>query len=107
MEAYVSLEIAKLLQNQGFDWSCGDSYHNNEGRCICSKPTIQMAMAWLRKECDLYVDVKYIDYAEHGEVWSVTIVNMLTFTETDIQETENTYEQAAELGIKYCLENLI
>ena len=59
-EDYVSLEVAKLLKEKGFDEGCfkyaiNDEIYNKGDYVICSTedvvvciPTIQMAMKWLR-----------------------------------------------------------
>lgn len=124
-EEYVSLENAQLLKKVGFNWLClcryiygifvpCDSqmrmfYHKNsstdENECTC--PTIQMVLRWLRKNHNIHIDIDYIDFLEHGEVWSATIVDMVTFKETKIESTWNSYEQMANEGIKYCITNII
>lgn len=125
-EDYVSFEVAKLLKEKGFDVECDYLYVNgeilraqgfkcnwNKGESIftdykneCSAPTLQMAMKWLRKTYNYVINVNYIDFLEFGEVWSYTIIDKSTFAEY-YKDTENSYELAAEVAIKYCLENLI
>lgn len=133
-EDYVSFETAKLLKEKGFDaetehdmwyvvekfstgchWnSCtykvGDITREfDEKRCI-AMPTLQMAMKWLRDVHKKVINVDYIDFFEHGEVWSYSVLDRNTFhefTEKSESFTEHSYEEACEEGIKYCLKNLI
>ena len=119
-EDYVSFETAKLLKEKGFDEYCG--YYNKTGEYwdyktfnhkgdeYISAPTLQMAMKWLRDVHKKVINVDYIDFLEHGEVWSYSVLDRNTFhefTEKSESFTEHSYEEACEEGIKYCLENLI
>ena len=124
-EDYVSYETAKLLKEKGFDENCFRSYvkdkltvsqgFNNSYYTTMysdaryrpmSAPTIQMVMKWLREEHDLHIDifVTYKDGIPHYQ-WSVDNLK----TQDTISETPccNTYEEAVEATIKYCLKNLI
>ena len=136
-EDFCSFEVAKLLKEKGFNEKCRGSYHSefddndnpivmleewtaqpynndfvDEG-FLCSAPTHQMAMKWLREVYKLEVRSTY-DYDKDS--WWGNINPM--FEETD----ENTnvyqkalrfdyqgksYEEAVEAALKYCLENLI
>ena len=119
-EDYVSFETAKLLKEKGFDEYCG--YYNKTGEYwdyktfnhkgdeYISAPTLQMAMKWLRDVHKKVINVDYIDFLEHGEVWSYSVLDRNTFhefTEKSESFTEHSYEEACEEGIKYCLEKLI
>jgi hypothetical protein len=133
-EDYVSFETAKLLKEKGFDvstehdmwyvvekfstgchWnSCtykvGDITREYDEKCCIAMPTLQMAMKWLRDVHKKVINVEYIDFLEHGEVWSYSVLDRNTFhefTEKSESFTEHSYEEACEEGIKYCLENLI
>jgi hypothetical protein len=123
-EDYVSFETAKLLKEKGFDVPCivwyaeytsqygGDTYniiqydnHNRfeEGyKFLFYAPTLQMAMKWLREVHKLYM---YTAFAGMEEVWFSRIYNK----DKHLKDLDgfNTYEQACEEAIKYCLENLI
>lgn len=125
-EDYVSYETAQLLKSKGFDELCyacyeyfssgvtmysgwpfeykGEPVHNTNNRVKC--PTLQMAMKWLRETHNCVINVNYIDFLEHGEVWSYTIINKSTFAEY-YKDTENSYKLACEEAIKYCLEKII
>ena len=121
-EDYVSFETAKLLKEKGFDeytercfvgeeWESPSPLTNSQlpdGRY--SRPTIQMAMKWLREVYHLAIHVELIDFLEHGEVWFYGITDIKTVKRLNIKDedfTEHSYEQACEAAIKYCLENLI
>ena len=133
-EDYVSFETAKLLKEKGFDidtehdmwyvvenfstgchWnSCtykvGGITREYDEKCCIAMPTLQMAMKWLRDVHKKVINVEYIDFLEHGEVWSYSVLDRNTFhefTEKSESFTENSYEETCEEGIKYCLEKLI
>lgn len=123
MEDYVSYETAKLLKEKGFDEPCHalyhngedkiffgldvDSYHNtalNENCYAC--PTLQMAMKWLREWEQLYIMLGFerpscIEYKIYKYESEIGRKNLLYYN------YEDSYEQACEAAIKYCLENLI
>ena len=116
-EDYVSFETAKLLKEKGFNEFCNNAYidenrivyrfsNNDEQTAICTAPTLQMAMKWLREVHNIKVNVFYNNpnYAiEYFELNTQTGVNESVF----IGDGYDVYEQACEVAIKYCLENLI
>ena len=130
-EDYVSFEIAKLLKEKGFDWECIGYYVDYEpndvkysflretnftweSRC-CSAPTLQMAMKWLREMHYIHIaalcPIVDVDTDVFGVKYNVVISNLknncLAFN-TGIEDNEyDTYEQACEAAIEYCLKNLI
>ncbi len=119
-EDYVSFETAKLLKEKGFDekgvkvWydESGEMYYdcreikyqikveNHEKFFQC--PTLQMAMKWLREVHKLYM---YTAFDGMEEVWFSRIYDKDKHLK-DLDDF-NTYEEACEAAIKYCLENLI
>ena len=146
-EDYVGFEVAKLLKEKGFDGICGTAYEtitNEHGVEQCSvsewgklgqvkRPTLQMAMKWLRETHNVLVIPDY-DYectdksycykiyklGENGKPERVPIegvrYDMLGEPHTEIVAYRDyersffdyeTYEEACEAGIRYCLENLI
>ena len=119
-EDYVSFEIAKLLKEKGFDW-CTYAYYEDEDNpniSLCaskainwnktefiSKPTLQMAMKWLREVHKIDIAVyPYGDYSSENYQFDV-------YKNRDLMVSKDngymTYEQACEAAIKYCLEHLI
>lgn len=130
-EDYVSFETAKLLKEKGFDSECDYLYVNggivraqggkcnwNKGETIftdykneCSAPTLQMAMKWLRKVHRLEIFPYHNSpNNRHNSEWWFEIIkypNSVAEYESGIDEEVDTYEEACEAAIKYCLENLI
>ena len=117
-EDYVSFEVAKLLKEKGFDQNCATYYLDGQvwrhyhcevipkGKQIYAAPTQAMAMKWLREVHNLHID---IDPSE-GD-WNPTVLELENWScvvkfgdEIPIQDS---YEEACEAAIKYCLENLI
>lgn len=135
-EDYVTFEIAKLLKEKGFNEETEYVYSNNgkllrlchfgikdltntdcndyhtwqfpiEGvTSIISSPTLQMAMKWLREVHHIHIRLchttdesyKYEIYPRKGEYIGCC------FWDKSFYET---YEKAAEVALKYCLEKLI
>ena len=76
-------------------------------------PTIQMAMKWLRKKHGIHIQIlcPVADNTDEPIKYNIVISNLknhcLSF-DTPIEEKEfDSYEEACETAIKYCLENLI
>ena len=113
-EDYVSFETAKLLKERGFDGVCRTAYETitNEHeveQCSPSnwgelnqvkRPTLQMAMKWLRE----------VHHVTIGITFSLDIITY------EIQKDEEfiiaisssgSYEDMVEEAIKICLEKLI
>ena len=128
-EDYVSFEIAKLLKEKGFDITlCNTCYKYNGKFCnnrksmsgvdnmICyPAPTLQMAMKWIREQ-GFYINVDIdVDYNEdergtkwyHKPAWDWAVFRIDERKQmSDDGALYATYEQAAEVAIKWCLENL-
>jgi len=117
-EDYVNFETAKLLKEKGFDkYTLGyylddkkdklyfdrfsDDWNSKHVGYI-SAPTLQMARKWLREVHKIDISVT----PDRKAGYSVLIFKdkRLPF---DTLDSYSTYEQAAEVAIKYCLENLI
>ena len=149
-EDYVSFEVAKLLKEKGFDEAClyyyrtettlGKEYtnlafideylHNSEIKygtyeeCVCTAPTLQMAMKWLRETYKLHIEVEVLkpyvlDDTKKRTVPSDRVEFHASIIFTDqwndaLEEFKNTgvgwystYEEAVEAALKYCLTKLI
>jgi len=134
-EDYVSFETAKLLKEKGFNEICEmfyckphegylknhkrDEWWNSDLRkdMTCTCPTLQMAMKWLREVHNIYI--KAVRYPakvknsnnEYCKPWWPEITMLKSLGETDeefnLGNEYNTYEEACEAAIRYCLENLI
>ena len=120
-EDYVSFETAKLLKEKGFDAVCRTAYETitNEHeveQCSPSswgelnqvkRPTLQMAMKWLReKHIVIVTDVEkfYADGSVSSWIYHIWCDDNF---EENVSVHFNTYEEACEAAIKYCLENFI
>lgn len=125
-EAYVSFEVARLLKEKGFDentlmvyMSYGDlckcnrydSIRNSNYNDItknyfeCTAPTHQMAMAWFIQKYNISIEPS----ALNAHLWAYTIYKLFN---KNVKELHNdgvyeSYEEAVEAALKYCLTNLI
>lgn len=133
-EAYVSYEVAKLLKEKGFDEPCMFYYtakkttgyrvpSENWNRGVyLSRPTLQMACAWLREEHDLHISTCPFENCSNdaeGNVcdrrsfWSFDICSVYDgqYIYQDYEQFRlsefQTHEEAVEAALKYVLENLI
>ena len=119
-EYYVSIEVAKLLKEAGFDWECPDKYERSIMACRYEdyeKPTIEVAQRWLR-------EVKHLDISIHYDptiksqpyayfIYDVEekfddifgIISPVTHSYSD--GYFYTYEEAQEAGIKKAVEILL
>ena len=119
-EDYVSFETAKLLKEKGFNEPClicytydgklgnygqYNSYKNSEVFALTA-PTIQMTIKWLREVHNICISV---DVKIGGGKYYVCISGTENGLSHDVLEDEvwNTFEEACEESIRYCLENLI
>ena len=120
-EDYVSFETAKLLKEKGFNEGCR-AHYGTDGSFSYEKyeveasgcemhnailaPTHQMVMKWLREEYNIHIEPRYFPTPN---IYRYVIIR-LPFTRENIDSHPqyfNSYEEAVEAGIKYCLENLI
>ena len=118
-EDYVSFDTAKLLKKKGFDEGCPTTYtsngffHTHNYRPLLGDifaPTLQTAMKWLREVHNIHIVIH--PYTEmEGHNWSFIFDKFAygCWQELGIYITDswNTYEEACEAAIKYCLKNLI
>lgn len=117
-EDYVSFETAKLLKKKGFDEACiyvylhdgsEDIWDADKEDIACQKPTIQMAMKWLREKEWFICIIPLAFYCGEKVVkfgYNIWAGDNLEIDESNTPEF-NSYEEAAEAAIKYCLENLV
>ena len=140
-EDYCSFEISKLLKEKGFDGLCytyyprgvKDKYNismladNHNKHSETSRPTLQMAMKWLRKKHNIDIEID-------ANVGMLGIKVYTPFISTYKSVTDNTnklrqykrglhykddkgvvpalqhfstHEEAVEAALKYCLTELI
>lgn len=112
-EYYVSLEVAKLLKEAGFDWECPDKYERSIITCRYEdyeKPTLEVAQRWLREVKDIDV---YIFPTTNNKRECVYELGIKTFGRSlwvRVQQSTaqyDTYEEAQETGIKKALEIIL
>ena len=120
-EDYVSFEIAKLLKEKGFDEECSFAFYK-DGTIVgrydsefsynyYDRPTLQMAMKWLRKVHNLHIMVDCIGAENYIPTIQFTRNGKDIEIKSKISKVGgngfNSNEQAIDAAIKYCLENLI
>ena len=114
-EDYCSFEIAKLLKEKGFDEPCTElnKLCLRDGEKPVLRVTHQKAMKWLREVHHKHCSVSY-DYFLKWYFQVIDLVNTVEYDYTEMkiyncehQTDFNSYEEAVEAAIKYCLENLI
>ena len=121
-EYYVSLEVAKLLAEVGFDWECKTYYDTSiyrdeiiiedelrdynfmNGSIRFSAPTLDVAQRWLRKTHHLHITI----FSSSQESWMFRITKQHEKLENGAYgEDFYTYEEAQEAGIKKALELIL
>lgn len=126
-EAHVSFEVAKLFEEKGFNEKCRGGYHcefddndnpvvmfeewmaqpyNNdfvdEG-FLCSAPTHQMAMAWLREVYNIFIIIEpYSNTSCYFSLWEGD-----NYYENPLRKSFPSYGETVEEALKYVLKNLI
>ena len=132
-EDYVSFETAKLLKEKGFDdincechgwigrsgkhYSADDTFYDDkelkkaqeDRKDFIPLITLQMAMKWLREVHRLFISIGNDDLDYNWQIFDVRnrTKNLDPTCLTDSYAGYRKYEQACEVAIKYCLENLI
>ena len=126
-EDYVSFETAKLLKEKGFDDEYTSAFYDNRGILYfidllsdlsrhpdndadIAASTLYVAMKWLREKYSLEIYSYHNNPTIYNSKWWFEIIeypNSVAEYESGKDEEFDTYEQACEAAIKYCLENLI
>ena len=106
-EDRVTFEIAKLLEEKGFDFFGEPTDTNSKlKKCgndeIITAPTIHMVLKWLREVHN--IDVTITPDRKENYTAMIFVNKELPFTSIGSFQT---YEKACEAAIKYILENLI
>lgn len=125
-EDYVTVEIARLLKDKGFDGKCRCIYHpddsfemydnflsnrvsdvksvesdEDDSFVFVTAPTVQMAVKWLRENHGLHLEIH-----RFNKSWFYMIIDMVD-DKTLFSEDCGTYDECIDNGLKYCLENLV
>ena len=108
-EDYCSKEIYRFLIEKGFDGEIHTTF-DKEGY---TQPSIthQMAMKWLREVHNICITI----YPDKENGYEAVLYNIKDYVEIILQSFgiygshifEDSYEDATEAALKYCLENLI
>ena len=129
-ECYVSLEVAKLLKDIGFDWECKEYYYNfattgwslsfddnfvnwnSWSERYISAQTLEVAQRWLRENKDFDINV-LTDFDSVKRLYYVRYVvkdgHYKTYYISNNQSYVyfKTYEEAQEAGINKALEMIL
>lgn len=82
------------------------SNNREKVRTVWAAPTLWAAMKWLREKYNTHIEPRY--FPTPNIYRYVIIHSPATFENIDSHpQYFNTYEEACEAGIRYCLENLI
>ena len=130
-EDFVSFKTAELLKAKGFDWEVHYNYRCFKQRHFFhrvaknfngseyeglsaqwySAPTLQMAMKWLREVHNYVISICLDSYVEPYDNQYYILIRRRKDKYEELNPCEkvyfDTYEEAAEEAIRYCLENLI
>lgn len=107
-EDYVSYEISRLLEKMGFHAPDLHGLDSSQGH-LWVKVTHQMAIKWLREKHHIHIMISigfdedkmfYHPNFAQFEADSITYGN-------PIKDDFNTYEEAVEAALNYCLTELI
>jgi hypothetical protein len=125
-EVYVSFEVAKLFKEKGFDGECSSfyttsgtsrweyqHYHDFDIRDRIECTTQAMAMRWLRECHNISIEINSFWNGSDNDEFRFSNytygfrVDTPNFTDRYRKSAFESYEEAVEAAIKYCLENLI
>ena len=133
VEAYVSFEIARLLKEKGFIGSgtigCRNGIYVDDDNYPKGKRidyddldnneldineyyrvTQQMAMAWLREEHNIFIEVRVYQYTFEGKYcyeFDIFHCGSRIIIREEVNRKFYSYEQLIEAALKYCLTDLI
>lgn len=106
-EDYVSRETYKLLKEKGYDGEFKTCYDTEGYTC----PAIHLydAMKWLRKMYDIHVVPRkdFFNGSYTGMIYDGRRENVFDKDDYIGLVGYETYEEACQNSLKYCLENLI
>ena len=92
-------EIEYIEGGRLYDYGCNNS---DKDAKVWAAPTLWVAMKWLREVHNIALNVCYL-----LGMWSYSVYRTDVSSSGFNSEDFDTYEEACESAIKYCLENLI
>lgn len=102
-------EDEPLINSKGL--KCFSEERNKHS--VFSAPTLQMVMKWLREVHNIHIEILANGFQSETYTYKAVIQNRnIWYDYAEIYEYKvinpyDTYEEACEAAIKYCLENLI
>ena len=134
-ESYVSIEVAKLLKQAGFDWKQYSFYNSKcilmngafaaNWNDICymdggygskvSAPTLEVAQRWLREVKGYYISISRMPKCDYFDRYFTSIDIMKDDVDEELRDingeqiyiSAKTYEEALEPGIKKALKIIL
>lgn len=128
-EDYVSFETAKLLKGKGFNEPTLNTYlqfeegmvdmiqyrftlpNSENSKVEYNCPTHQMAAKWLREKHKLFIQIMLDSWALGSHSGYYILLQKTDSEYEELNPTQqvfyNTYEQAMEAALQYCLTKLI
>ena len=124
-EAYCSFEVSKLLKEKGFNEPCRSyfidkvdyvdfSYSVEELTDLYMdvweilRPTHQMALAWLREEHHIFIEIgTSVDLNGNYHFCYTILDNKCKYLTRGYTDFNFNYEDAVEAALEYSLKNLI
>ena len=104
-EDFVSFETAKLLKEKNcpdFGYSCICDSEGNKAQ------TQSIIMKWLREVYYIFIEISVSIDLNGNYHYSYSILNKeCKYVRQGYTDFDWNYEEACEIAIKYCLENLI
>lgn len=120
-EDYVSLEVAKLLKEKGFNepvlsqyskcgsvWNCYEPENFNESTGCFSRPTLYEAQKWLRNKHNIHLVTQCVCYhkpTQHYD-YKCEVFSLDSSRGYIAADIRSTYEEALNLGILEALKRI-
>ena len=121
MEVYCNYKLSLLLKQHGFNEPCEADYFCEDSNGVmigipkyneyminghCCAPSQAQALKWLREEKQCPIEILWhYDHDSQVEEWYFR--HHVQLRELPAIEYYDTYEEAEEAAIKYCLDNII
>lgn len=89
-----------------YDFGCDNRKKDAK---VWAAPTLWVAMKWLRKVHNLHIQPEITAWPRKGHFVEIYLYknSRNNFEKVPFVEHKESYEEACEAGIRYCLENLI